>query len=344
MLSWAFSRGRGAGGSEVDSLTGSQRRSTSLPMYSRAYYTPARYKSLGGLCIPYRFAFCVLLLCCVVLVLFATGFQAQVIPSPLHANPPLAFNYDGKASKATHLVIVAGHAVLNFASDLKRAASSDDAWHLLEYQKGSGLPEAILTHIKEGLKVAENDPSALLVFSGGETRRDVGPISEGASYYAVTDALSVWGDSNVRARTITEEYATDSLQNLLFSICRFREITNSYPLRITVVSFSFKSNRFVNQHARAILWPSNALSFIGVDPPTTSGFDLESASRGERENSASAFEKDPYGCNSKQLIDKRISRNPFSRSHNYATTCSEISGLLSYCGDLLYTDELPWRT
>ena len=77
-----------------------------------------------------------------------------------------------------------------------------------------------------------------------------GPQTESQAYYHVADAMNLWPDnSSVRARTSTEEFATDSFENLLFSICRFREITGSYPKEITVVSFSFKRRRFEMLHA-----------------------------------------------------------------------------------------------
>lgn len=39
---------------------------------------------------------------------------------------------------------------------------------------------------------------------------------------------------SVRGRALTEEHARDSFENLLFSICRFRELTGHYPVNITV--------------------------------------------------------------------------------------------------------------
>ena len=38
----------------------------------------------------------------------------------------------------------------------------------------------------------------------------------------------------MRWRTLTEEHARDSFENLLFSVCRFRELTGTYPYNITV--------------------------------------------------------------------------------------------------------------
>lgn len=321
-----------------------RRSSSSLPSYNRTYYGQSKERNNSSM-FNSRSArgVGVLLACCIMYIL-----SSRVFPLPSTSSLALeelpAFNYDGQASEATHLVVVAGHSVLNFAADLTAAATNDASWHLLEYQRNSGLPEAITSHIQTGVKLAESDPRALLVFSGGETRRDVGPVSEGASYYATADALSMWGNNNyVRSRTITEEYATDSFQNLLFSICRFREVTNSYPARITVVSFSFKKHRFQDLHAKSILWPVNAFSFVGIDPPPSTGFNLEKSSRGEQENAVKLFETDPFGCFSEPLIEKRRARNPFFRSHNYEQTCPEISRLLSYCGEGEFTGgTLPW--
>lgn len=64
------------------------------------------------------------------------------------------------------------------------------------------------------------DPEALLLFSGGQTRRAAGPRSEGLSYWVVAEAAGWWGHEDVRNRTFTEEHARDSFENLLFSLCR----------------------------------------------------------------------------------------------------------------------------
>ena len=46
-----------------------------------------------------------------------------------------------------------------------------------------------------------------------------------------------------RRRAHTEEFARDSFENLLFSLCRHRELTGGYPQRLTVVSLPFKRER-----------------------------------------------------------------------------------------------------
>lgn len=129
----------------------------------------------------------------------------------------------------------------------------------------------------------------------------------------------------------------------LFSICRFKEITGKYPETITMVSFTFKQRRFENLHARALRWPTQRFSFIGIDPPTTSGFNLEEATAGEQTNAAKPFESDPYGCHSPLLLEKRRQRNPFSRTPPYQLSCPDMKELLQYCGpELIPSAMVPW--
>jgi hypothetical protein len=254
------------------------------------------------------------------------------------------FNQHQAAQQAHHLIMVAGHSV-TISGHLEDADQDELDWYLLPYQQHRGLPAAIVAHIQAGMEECRKDPDALLMFSGGETRDMTGPETEGSSYYRVADAMNLWPlHSNVRARTITEEFATDSFENLLFSICRFHEITGAYPSKITVVSFSFKRRRFETIHAPALHWPAHRFSYVGVDPPATTGFNLAEATQGELENAAKPFESDPYGCNSAVLQAKRKSRNPFSRIPPYELSCPDMKELLHYCGTELFPkDQLPWK-
>lgn len=276
-------------------------------------------------------------------------------------------NQDGLAAKTRHLVVVAGHSV-TISGHLEDADQDERDWYLLDYQRHRGLPSAIVKHIQAGLQAAAEDQQALLVFSGGETRATTGPETEASSYYRVADAMDLWPTSStVRARTITEEFATDSFENLyvscgyhgfhvrlslihyslyysMFSICRFREVTGAYPDHITVVSFTFKQHRFETMHAEALQWPAERFSYIGVDPPASTGFDLAEATKGELENAAKPFQTDPYGCHSAILQDKRKQRNPFSRTPPYPLSCPEMKDLLGYCGpEIIAKDKVPWQ-
>jgi hypothetical protein len=104
---------------------------------------------------------------------------------------------------------------LCFPTKQSDADKDESDWFLLDYQKKQGLPAAIVAHIKAGIHAAAEDPKSLLIFSGGETRAQTGPETEGASYYRIADAMNLWpSSSGLRARTITEEFARDSFENL----------------------------------------------------------------------------------------------------------------------------------
>jgi hypothetical protein len=132
--------------------------------------------------------------------------------------------------------MVAGHSV-TISGHLEDAGLDETDWYLLDYQRGHGLPQAIVAHITAGIQQARQDPDALLIFSGGETRPITGPLAEGSSYFHVADAMNLWNiaestgseaggaaaaaaivskasTNTVRARTVTEEFATDSFENL----------------------------------------------------------------------------------------------------------------------------------
>jgi hypothetical protein len=130
----------------------------------------------------------------------------------------------------------------------------------------------------------------------------------------------------------------------MFSLCRFHEVTGSYPESVTIISFSFKRQRFEQMHAGALQWPTHRLRYIGVDPPTSSGFDPDEAARGEAQNAARPFESDPYGCHSEVLQNKRKGRNPFFRTSPYPLSCPDMAELLEHCGpELISKDRVPWK-
>jgi hypothetical protein len=102
-----------------------------------------------------------------------------------HAQP---FNDKDLARKAKHLIVVAGHSV-TVSGHLEDAGIDESDWLLLRYQKGQGLPQAIHAHIQAGIEEAHKDSSALLIFSGEETRAVSGPQTEAQAYYHVADLI-----------------------------------------------------------------------------------------------------------------------------------------------------------
>lgn len=239
-------------------------------------------------------------------------------------------------SKLKNLVMVAGHSV--YTSNSCGKVDNEDSWFLESYQNHPGQAATFVSHIKEGILAAAKDDAALLLFSGGETRKEAGPRSEAQSYWFVADSKEWFGErENIRWRTLTEEHARDSYENLLFSVCRFRELTGTYPMNITVVSYDFKEQRFATLHRSAIGFPETRFSYVGTPASSTS---IEAAKRGEALVRAQ-FQRDPYGCRG-SLRRKKLGRDPFHRTIPYPNGCPEIEGLFRYCGTDPYPGTLPW--
>ncbi|KAJ3390667.1 hypothetical protein HDU92_000335 [Lobulomyces angularis] len=216
-------------------------------------------------------------------------------------------------------------------------------WILHSYQKNqlSNLLEQIKFSIN--LKKAKNGNS-VLIFSGGQTRYSAGPKSEGQSYYEVAKLMDnqMFNNREFLNSVTTEEFAKDSFENLLFSICRFKEFTNFFPKTITIIGFKFKKFRFENLHLKAIKFNVKNFEYIGFDLPLQ---DRRTAEEGEKKFSVLPFQNDLYGCRD-PLSRKKKNRNPFKRVSNpYKETCPELRTLFEYCPEdnLPFKGILPWE-
>ena len=91
-----------------------------------------------------------------------------------------------------NLVMVAGHSIYTSSSCGK--VESEDSWFLEPYQRHQGQASTFLSHIGQGVKITAEDEGALLLFSGGETRKKAGPRSEAQSYWAVAESIGWFGE------------------------------------------------------------------------------------------------------------------------------------------------------
>lgn len=62
-------------------------------------------------------------------------------------------------------------------------------------------------------------------------------------------------DKFLLERVVSEEFARDSYENVLFSLCRFYEMTGRYPEKVTIIGFGFKERRFTDLHRKAVRFP-----------------------------------------------------------------------------------------
>ena len=230
-----------------------------------------------------------------------------------------------------NVIIVCGHAVYT-ATDFAHPVA-DSSWFLLPYQKGEG--SCYLDHVRRGVELAAADPDSLLVYTGGQTRAEAGPRSEAESYLRLARHFEFWGHTMVADRATAEEFARDSLENLLFGICRFYEVAHAWPERVTVVSWAFKRPRF-DFHRDTIRFPPDRFVFDGPNDPRS----VTTALAGEQQY-VDAFRSDPYASGG-ILAQRRAARNPFHRNPPYPATCPAVAGLLQWHGPDPFPHSLPW--
>ncbi len=204
---------------------------------------------------------------------------------------------------------------------------------LLDFQHGEA--PCYVEHVRRGVELAAADPQALLVFSGGQTRREAGPISEAQSYLWIAQHYDWFGHPGVDARATAEEFARDSFENLLFGVCRHRESTGRYPERVRFAGWAFKRGRF-ELHRRAIRWPASRFEYAGANDPPRIAQALEAEAR-----THAGYLADPYSAGTEYRA-KREARNPFGRQHMYGSTCPELASLFAHAGPEPYDGPLPW--
>lgn len=160
------------------------------------------------------------------------------------------------------LAIVCCHAIYKGSEP-----TDENNWRLQSFQRSSGLKPGehltFLRHIDTAVELLESSSVGSVIFSGGPTNPDVADLSEARSYlnalkYTRRDAIE---------GILLEERATDSYQNLLFSIVLFRQTYGYYPRETVVITHAFKRDRFLDLHAKAIRWPLNRIRILGINPP-----------------------------------------------------------------------------
>jgi len=230
---------------------------------------------------------------------------------------------------AGHMILVPGHAVWTGQGD----PYDSSTWFLKPFQMHE--PVFLIEHLQAGIELAAADRNSLLVISGAPTELRAGPRSEARSYLDLAASAEFWGHSALKDRCVVEEYALDSFLNLMFGLCRFKEVSGSWPTRITVAGWGFKSKRFADLHRKALRWelPFDALA---VNDP----IEIEIAATREA-STRLQWAADPYGCNA-PLSAKRSQRDHFHRLPPYASTCPELAALLLHQGPSLFAGPLPW--
>jgi hypothetical protein len=206
-------------------------------------------------------------------------------------------------SRFHHLVLVPGHAVWRLNGD----PLQDRNWYLKPYQNSE--PRFFVEHIRAGVTATAEDPSSMLLFSGGATEKPAGPLTEALGYWKIAEHYG-WWDHDVAGRAFTEEYALDSFLNLLYGLYRFEQIAGCWPQRITVCGWGFKRRRIAGLHRNALQWNREFAYSAVNDPPNLDEVRMREA------GTCREFEDDPFGLRP-PIAEKRKRRDHFRRVPPY---------------------------
>ena len=279
----------------------------------------------------------------------AFSFPGYVISPP---------SFDG----IVNLVVVCCHAIFHPSPSIVDfplySPHEERNWHLAPFQQSdpkTGKPgehETFLAHLSAGIDTLTTGPwagNSLLVFSGGATKRNLTTVSEARSYYhaALAQRLAQGHKHGGFVRTLfeknrllLEEQATDSFQNLLFSILLFRQTTGIYPHQVRVITHAFKAKRFLELHAPALRWPLERIRVCGIDP-VMSAAEYEDTVKGEGIYGYAPWVKDALGTG--EVLDKKRRQRGWNEDalvHLSEGLENSVRRLL--CGE--HVDVLPWST
>lgn len=166
-------------------------------------------------------------------------------------------------SSCSKLIIVCAHAVFHGSDPLTASH-----WSLTAYQQASDRKKSehftFLAHIEEAVRlhVSCGKDDCMIVLSGGSTNSNFPHLSEAQGY--LNAAQKSFENVNIKRFIAIEGYATDTFQNILFSILKFHGITSRYPSEIIVITHAFKKER-VQLHREGIKW-TRPFQIIGIDP------------------------------------------------------------------------------
>lgn len=266
-----------------------------------------------------------------------------------------------------NLIILPCHSVyapelnkkLSDPGDADRFSKVLDAnnWILASFQKESEDQFSFVKHIEISLlELHENIGDSALVVSGGFTKPEI-EKSESASYLEVAKSVGFMKNPYFRIGTniLVEEYARDSYENVLYSICTFYHKFKKFPKKITILGFGFKKERFLDSHLATLGYEdADHVKYISVGPFYPDK--LESMSdeiynekkdlfwkslvKSEKKNALDLFKENPFGSYGSTLKEKKESRDPWNKHSEISKMYNdnEVLSELIRIDDLILAD------
>lgn len=216
-------------------------------------------------------------------------------------------------------------------------------WILASFQKQSNDQISFLHHIYKAFSLLEKQQGSILVITGGYTKEAV-KKSESGSYLEVAKARGIVHDDS---SIFLEEYARDSYENVLYSLCLYRRKMGYWPDHVTVVGFEFKRYRFMQQHLKVLEYPASMTEYVGIGPfyngPDKQQF-FQRLSMLEKKNAVDLFRENPFGTRGSPLYEKKKQRDPYHRLINYENPAENVMNTMLKLGEMDYSRALDVYT
>jgi len=223
---------------------------------------------------------------------------------------------------ATSLLVLCGHCVY------------DKGLMYTEYQTDRSVNDrsVYVEQLSKSIKALQDGLFDMLILSGGYTKKQI-EKSEAQGMLEWAQDLDMITDTK---RIILEEFARDSFENILFSMCKFYESYNRFPGSITFCSWTPKERRF---RVTADSLKISTYSFWGIGENK----ELECA----EEKLLEIIITDPF-YRRHELAAKRQFRDPWNKGIPYSNNkiFGDMFETLSFMEKTEATDssivKLPW--
>jgi len=157
--------------------------------------------------------------------------------------------------------------------------------------------------LKKALQLLNAGNYDVLIISGGYTKPQV-EKSEARGMLDWSEDLGLVTDKGI---ILLEEYAQDSFENLLFSMCRFFQFFGEFPASIGSCTWKFNIRRF-EIFAQKLALPNFQVVPVGIT-------DKEDRIA---EKWAKLAKEDPFYRRQPDSAEKYLKRNPWEKLHPYA--------------------------
>lgn len=180
--------------------------------------------------------------------------------------------------------------------------------------------------LRESFRLLNREKYGVLIISGGYTKKQV-EKSEARGMLDWAENLEL---KNRYGIILLEEFAKDSMENLLFSMCRFFQYFNKFPKTVHSCSWRFNAERF------EVFAEKLALPEYAVIPVGETKRDEEIATKWTK-----LAREDPFYSKQTDSQEKHMNRDPWKKGHPYFSINPNFQQLFNKLEEIRKTGQDP---